>query len=110
MTKTVKIRIAEDFSLVPLGRFPADSDACGQNFREKFLLPALNDTESIAVDLDRTEGYGSSFLEEAFGGLVRKHQFEATDLLKRFSFTSLDDPTLTDEIVGYINDARPETT
>lgn len=109
MTKTVKIRIAEDFSAVPLGRFPTDSDACGENFRERLLVPALKDAETVGIDLDRTEGYGSSFLEEAFGGLVRKHQFEATDLLKKFSFTSLDDPTLPDEIFGYIKDAQPET-
>jgi len=36
------------------------------------LIPALKEYEKVIVDLDGTSGYGSSFLEEAFGGLVRK--------------------------------------
>jgi hypothetical protein len=66
-----KISIADDFSTVPLGRFPDDSPFNGTTFREIWLIPALAKYQSIEVDLDRAEGYGSSFLEEAFGGLVR---------------------------------------
>ncbi len=39
------------------------------------LVPALEQNTVIEVILDGAEGYGSSFLEEAFGGLVRAHSY-----------------------------------
>ncbi|HXC02243.1 MAG TPA: STAS-like domain-containing protein [Opitutaceae bacterium] len=75
------ISVAKDFSDVPWGRYPTDGRFCGENFREELLMPALKSGENkIVVDLDGAEGYGSSFLEEAFGGLVRKHGFTSQDL------------------------------
>jgi STAS-like domain of unknown function (DUF4325) len=106
MNSIYKINISQNFSAIPLGRFPSDSDYNGETFREKWLLPALKKNKSIEIILDGTEGYGSSFLEEAFGGLVRVHNFSASDLLSRLSFTSLEDPTLIDEISDYINHAE----
>jgi hypothetical protein len=69
------IDIAKDFSDVPSGRFPQDGDFNGERFREEFLVPRLVKSEIVEVVLDNTEGYGSSFLEEAFGGLVRVHGY-----------------------------------
>jgi hypothetical protein len=66
------IRIAEDFSKLPGGRYPSDGDGNGEDFREKFLVPVLDNNGTAAIILDGTRGYPSSFLEEAFGGLVRK--------------------------------------
>lgn len=68
----MRISIANDFSDVPWGRYPSDGDVCGQIFREKKLVPALKAGEHVIVDLDGVEGLGSSFLDESFGGLVRK--------------------------------------
>lgn len=79
--ENMKISIAKEFSDVPWGRFPSDSDFCGQNFRDQLLLPAIKKGHVVEVDLDGVEGFGSSFLEEAFGGLVRKGITE--DQLKR---------------------------
>jgi hypothetical protein len=103
-----KISIADDFSTVPLGRFPDDSPFNGTTFREIWLIPALAKYQSIEVDLDRAEGYGSSFLEEAFGGLVRLHSFTAGELLRRISFISKEDPTLIEEIRQYIDEATAQ--
>lgn len=103
--KSHQISIANDFSTEPLGRFPSDSDTNGTLFRENFLVPALSKYDFIQVNLDSTEGYGSSFLEEAFGGLVRKHDLASSELLRRITFISNDDPTLISEIQKYINDA-----
>lgn len=70
--KSKVINIAADFSPSPAGRFfPEDGDFPGQLFRDKLLLPALKENDVVVVNLDGTDGYGSSFLEEAFGGLVR---------------------------------------
>lgn len=65
------ICIATDFSPFPAGRYSRDGDYSGEVFRNNFLLPALTKYERVVVDLDGTDGMGSSFLEEAFGGLVR---------------------------------------
>lgn len=69
------ISIAKDFTEVPAGRYLSDGDWTGEKFRLNFLAPALEaaDKENpVIVDINDVEGYGSSFLEEAFGGLVRK--------------------------------------
>lgn len=69
--KTIRISVAQDFSPSPAGRYPEDGPFPGAVFRDKLLIPALKEHEKVIVDLDGTSGYGSSFLEEAFGGLVR---------------------------------------
>lgn len=66
------IRIAQDFTEFPGGRYPEDGDGNGTTFREKFLLPAINRKQKTTIVLDGTRGYPSSFLEEAFGGLIRQ--------------------------------------
>ena len=84
------IKISSDFSDTPLGRYPTDSDFSGERFREEFLVPPLKKGEEVTVDIDGVEGYGSSFLDEAFGGLVRKGQFTADDLHRRLKIESHD--------------------
>ena len=69
---TQVISIAKDFSPTPAGRYRSDGPFPGEKFRDDLLLPALRrDAEHVTVELDGTAGFGSSFLEEAFGGLVR---------------------------------------
>jgi hypothetical protein len=105
MTSMTEISIAECFSLVPAGRYTSDGPFSGQVFRESILLPALSQYELVRIDLDGTEGYGSSFLEEAFGGLVRIHGFRYAELKKRLTFKSDEDPSVTEEIDDYLNRA-----
>ncbi len=69
------INIAKDYSDVPSGRFFADGEFNGERFREEWLAPRLDKKEIVDVVFDGAEGYGSSFLEEAFGGLVREHGY-----------------------------------
>ncbi len=71
MNSTV-ISVAKDFSRSPAGRYVEDGPFPGAVFRDKFLVPALQGEGRVVVNLDGTSGFGSSFLEEAFGGLVRK--------------------------------------
>ena len=65
------ISVASDFSPSPAGRYLNDGPYPGEAFRDRLLVPALKSNERVVVNLDGTDGYGSSFLEEAFGGLVR---------------------------------------
>jgi len=66
------IALAREFSKFPGGRYRSKGVFSGEEFRDEFLIPALKAEKLVVVQLDGTEGYGSSFLEEAFGGLVRK--------------------------------------
>jgi hypothetical protein len=104
------ITIAKDYSDTPLGRFPDDSDFNGTRFREQYLRPAL-EKGVVTVVIDGVEGYGSSFLEESFGGLVRKGYFTAEELKNklRISFGDKDFGMYDRLIWKYIADARKET-
>jgi hypothetical protein len=67
------IDVAKNFSRTPFGRYPTDGEFSAERFREEVLIPALNKDDQIEIDFTKVAlGVGSSFLEEAFGGLVRK--------------------------------------
>lgn len=87
MMPTALISIAADFSPFPAGRYREDGPFPGEVFRDEKLIPALRDNDEVIVNLDGTNGYGSSFLEEAFGGLVRCG-FTENDLKKRLKIES----------------------
>ena len=58
----------------------------------------------LAVDLDGTLGYGTSFLEEAFGGLARLH--DSKSVLDRIEIISQEEPYLKDDVIEYIQKAN----
>ncbi len=101
------INVAADFSAYPAGRFLDDGPFSGEAFREKHLLPALKDDEHVSINLDGGEGFGSSFLEEAFGGLVRKQYFSKDNLHKRLKIET-EDNALRNEVWFYIDNAELE--
>lgn len=100
----MRLNIAKEFSEVPAGRFEDDGPFSGEAFREKFLVPALSENTTVIVQLDGGEGQGSSFLEEAFGGLIRHGYFSKRDLDARLKIES-EDETLVSEIWEYIERA-----
>ena len=67
----VRIAVAKDFTKFPGGRYPRHGEGNGQDFREKFLLPHLSKGKKVEVVFDTAAGFAASFLEEAFGGLIR---------------------------------------
>jgi hypothetical protein len=95
---TKKINVANDFSKYPAGRYEEDGDFSAQSFREKLLV------EKITIELDGVAGYSSSFLEEAFGGLVRDKKIKKEILTQELEFISADE-NLIAEIRQYINEA-----
>ena len=78
MEKAMKeLNIARDFSKTPAGRSrEAHGNHSGETFRETILWPklqeAINSHTNLIVVLDGTAGYPASFLDEAFGGLIRE--------------------------------------
>lgn len=100
------IKIATDFSEFPVGRFYSDGPDSGERFRDEILEPALLGGESATVFLSGTEGYGSSFLDEAFGGIVRKLRFTQAEADARIILKAdPEDESFIQETMGYISDA-----
>ena len=70
------INLARDFSRFPAGRYRQDGEWSGQRFREDILEPSLRANELTSVVIGGTvAGIPSSFIDEAFGGLVRESGF-----------------------------------
>lgn len=95
-----------DFSPFPAGRYVTDGPYSGQAFRDNILIPQLTENDLVQVDLNGAFGFGSSFLEEAFGGLVRVGKFSLKTLKEKLKINSEDDPLVADEIWLYIESAR----
>lgn len=100
----VMISVSKDFTRFPSGRYAKNGDTSGEAFRQKFLESPIKNGENITIDLDGTVGYGSSFLEEAFGGVVRELHIEPSIVLKQLTLKS-QDPALVEEVTQYILDA-----
>jgi hypothetical protein len=95
-----------DFTEFPGPRHESIGKFSGERFREEVLLENIkkHSISEISIDLDGTAGYGSSFLEEAFGGLIRKG-IPYKDVLSLCNrITSDEDPSLIEEIKGYVRD------
>lgn len=83
-----------DFSKTPYGRYEVDGKANASAFRDKFLVPVFNDPEidKVNVHLDTVEEgyeYGSSFLEEAFVGLIRKCHIDAEVVRRKLNLVTV---------------------
>ena len=102
------IRIAEEFANTPGSRNIDEGSFSGEEFLNSTLRPAfekaLHQKSKILIDLDNTEGYATSFLEEAFGGLARI--FGSKIVMRVLEFKSLDEPLLIEEIITYIKEAK----
>ena len=97
--------VATDFSVTPGPRYQTQGSFSGESFREKVLMPALSKNDKVKIVLDGTEGYGSSFIDEAFGGLVRVHGLDKSSLLERIVIVSEEDPLLKADVKDAILDS-----
>lgn len=104
------IILVKEFSVTPGSRELDEGKRAhsGEDFRNNFLDPAFNKIlktdQKLIVDLDGTIGYGTSWLEEVFGGLARKYGKDI--VLSKLSFISLEEPYLIDDIIDYIENAE----
>lgn len=94
-----------DFSKFPGPRYRDLGEHSGEQFREEVLAPAIKEHGAdIIINLDGVMGYGSSFLEESFGGLIRCGIQAETVLEIVKHLQSEDDPSLIVEITEYVKD------
>ena len=73
---TTAITLPADFCAYPGGRFRSDGPCSGEQFREDVLAPALLAGGVDVVLGDGLVGLPPSFIDEAFGGLVRSGMSE----------------------------------
>ena len=99
-----RVNVAKDFTRFPSGRYKRAGNTSGEAFREKFLVPALQARKEVEIELDGVLGYGSSFLEEAFGGAVRATRLGANDFFSLVHLKS-SNQALIQEIKQYVNEA-----
>lgn len=85
------ISVAKDFSRTPGPRFIKDGPFSGEKFFKQHLRPAFKKYENIVVVLDGTEGFGSSFLNQAFRSLVTESGLTVGDIEKRLRIISNED-------------------
>lgn len=108
----IELSVLRDFSRTPGPRFKWEGEFSGEVFRAMVLLPKYDEATAkgvkLKVDLDGTAGYGTSFLEEAFGGLVRHEKKNKEQVLDVIEFISNEEDYLIEDITEYIEDAEPE--
>lgn len=102
------LRVSSEFSDTPGARYYTDGDNSGEEFYDKILKSAfksaLDDGSELVIDLDGTEGYATSFLDEAFVRLVK--DFGKKEVLKTIKIVSVEEPDWIQEIQNYINEAQ----
>lgn len=102
MSHTIRVR---DYTLFPGPRYIRLGPYSGEWFRKEVLEPEIKHHQgAIEVDLDGALGYGSSFLDESFAGLLRAGY--SVDIVNSIvsKVVSKEDPTLLDEIKIYVEE------
>src|SRR5574344_651467 len=98
----MNINICKDYTDTPGGRYISQGEYSGEEFRNTILKPkyleAIEKKETLEIDLDGGYGYGSSFLEEAFGGLIRELDHDYEQATKIIKIKSNDEPGLIEDI------------
>ncbi|MCC5836002.1 MAG: STAS-like domain-containing protein [Opitutales bacterium] len=106
------INIGSDFSTAPGPRLIKEGKCSGEEFRKNTLYPklakAIEEGAQLIVVLDGTSGFGTSFLEEAFGGLIRENNLTLSCIEKHLLIVSEEDPDYLEEIELYLKDAEDE--
>lgn len=100
------INIAKDYTTTPGGRYRAKGPFSGEDFRESILIPKFQEAckkgETLTVNFDGGFGYSTSFLEEAFGGLVRRLR---DSRVQNIILISQDEPSVILKVTAYIQEA-----
>ena len=103
------LKIADRFSQTPGPRYPQEGKHSGAEFRTHMLYPLYRLISGmdyiLVVDLDGTSGYGTAFLEEVFGGLIRVNKVPLAHLRAHLQIVSEEEPDLLPEINQYIAEA-----
>lgn len=105
----IKISVAKHFSTTPGPRYRHEGKYSGDDFRDHFLAPcyfkAVIMGVKLVIDLDGTAGFGTGFLEEVFGGMIRRKDIHADTFTNQIKLVSTEVPEYADEVLGYMEAA-----
>lgn len=103
MSKEIKLSSHMKFAHA---RYRKDGGDCSaEAFREDVLLPALKKNPTVTLDMTSDFGVPMSFSEELFGGIVRRGDLSAEELLTKLNVVS-DDTFESDMIIRLIKRAE----
>lgn len=102
--KVITIKVLKDFSESPGPRYENQGPDSGEKFYHDLLngsfAQALNEDCKLVLDLDGTDGYMSSFLDEAIGNLV--YDFGADIVKNRLVIVSNEEPVWKDVVENQV--------
>ncbi|HEX8266442.1 MAG TPA: STAS-like domain-containing protein [Pyrinomonadaceae bacterium] len=108
----MKVKISKDFAYAPGPRYIKEGANSGELFRttkfRSLVEEAISKNEILIVDLDGTAGYGRSFLEELFGGLVREDKLNYQEIVNHLEIISNEEPNWKNKISMYLKKAYEE--
>ena len=102
------ISVSKDFSPTPGGRLKVMGPDSGEQFRGRILSELKKSPpDTVKIIFDGAFGYGSSFLEEAFGGLIRSTKVSLSEARLRLILeaNSKKNQTYVKEAWQYMEDA-----
>ena len=106
------LNVVEEFTDSPGARYESEGAFSGARFRQELLYPLLSEAllynEVLVVNLDGAYGYGTAFLDESFGGLIRNEMVPMDKIKKHLKIISNEEPGLVVEIENYLNKANEE--
>jgi hypothetical protein len=85
-----------DFSEFPGGRFVENGPFSGEEYRKTVLLPALESCEIVEIDFAGVFVAAPSFLDEAFGEIVKR--LGPAEFRRRIQVRSDEDPDIFKQI------------
>jgi hypothetical protein len=103
----LRYSLAREFARDPGPRYKKQGPNSGEAFRA-VLRDLLGRGGIVRINLDGTSGIGSSFLDEAFGGLIFAEGMQASDVLARIKLESSDDETYILDIMESIEKAQKQ--
>lgn len=95
----INLHVVNNLPNVPWERYE------GEQFRYKFLLPAIENsapTEKILIDFDRGYGYGTGFLKGVFD--TPPEDYTRQEFFDKLEFKSDEEPLLIAEVMTIILD------
>lgn len=107
----IEFNVVKEFSRTPSARIAQEGKHPGVELRTIIvpkLREAISNNVQFIINLDGAAGYGTSFLEEVFGGLIREEHFSLEELEKALNIISEEEPELIDEIWTDIKEANLE--
>lgn len=107
MVKSMKPEITLDVSKytdTPIGRNTLDGPKNGAHYRDNYVIPEFDNYQIVKLDFTKTMGTTPSFLEEIFGGIIRKKVMSPQELINRtdviYKYESV-----RRNVIKYINEA-----